>query len=80
MTCHESIRGCDMKNAPKIPIVAAMEVLTGREYGELLDEYNDMSPEMKVNVEATYNENNMGYGPEAREAYCDAKRALGESW
>ena len=69
-----------VEEQPKVPLLAAMEVLTGRDYDEMLEEWEAMTPEQRAGADATYCDNNMGYGPEAWEAYCDAKRALGESW
>lgn len=64
----------------KIPFVAAMSVLTNSSYDSCLEKYNGMTEAERINSEETYLENNMGYGPDAWNAYCDAKRARGETW
>ena len=62
----------------KIPIVAAMAVAYGMSYKESLAKYNSFSEQEKIDTEEMYLDNNMGFGPEAWKAYCDAKRELGE--
>ena len=70
----------NMERKPRVPVVAAHVVITGRSYEELLAEYESWTPEQQAMTDEVYCRDNMGYGPEAWEAYCDAKRALGESW
>ena len=64
----------------KIPIVAAMATAYGKSYDDSLRKYNALSRQEQANLENSYVDNNMGYGPEAWSAYCDAKKARGESW
>ena len=64
----------------KIPIVAVRAVAYGMSYEEALAKYNSASEREKIGVEEMYLDNNMGFGPEAWKAYCDAKRVLGEPW
>lgn len=65
---------------PKIPIVAAMATAYGKSYNDSLKKYNALSKSEQANLENDYVDNNMGYGPDAWNVYCDAKRARGETW
>lgn len=69
-----------MAKEPKIPIVAAMAVAYGKSYEDSLKKYKTFSEQERVQTEQSYLDNNMGYGPDAWEAYCDAKRSRGETW
>jgi len=64
----------------KIPIVAAMATAYGKSYDDSLTKYNALSAQEKTSLEDDYLDNNMGFGPDAWSAYCDAKKARGESW
>lgn len=69
-----------MSDNSKIPIVVADSIITGRSYSDSLKSYNSMTAEQQRSMEDMYLDNNMGYGKEAWSAYCEAKRARGETW
>jgi len=69
-----------MSTDERIPIVAAMATAYGKSYDDSLKKYNALSKQEQTNLENSYVDNNMGYGPDAWDAYCEAKRARGETW
>lgn len=58
---------------PRVPVVAAHTVITGRDYDDLLEEYESWTPEQQAMTDEVYNRDNMGYGPEAWQEYLAAE-------
>ena len=58
---------------PRVPVVAAHAVITGRDYDDLLEEYESWTPEQQAMTDEVYNRDNMGYGLEAWQEYQAAE-------
>ena len=69
-----------MSTEQRIPIVAAMATAYDKSYDDSLKKYNALSKQEQANLEAGYRDNNMGYGKEAWDVYCELKKARGEDW
>ena len=67
------MEGAKMPAKPRVPVVTAYAVITGRSYESLLEEYDAMTPEQQAMADELYVSNNMGYGLEAWQAYLDAE-------